>query len=113
MDEKTARRAIVKCTSFAASTVTMLAWPALACDDHQGKCQIDGWRSYDRGSHLTIEGSVSFDSGFITNRLFDGDNYLANAESVIEGHAFTAHALNIQQPDDLTLKCSVDPDWRA
>ena len=89
----------------------ILAFPALACDDHHGKCEIDGWRYYDSGSHLTIEGSASCDSGLITIRLFDGNAYLANASGFVVGHTFTAYALNTQSPANLTIKYSIDPDF--
>lgn len=100
----------MKCTLFVASMAGMLACPVMACDDHHGKCQIEGWRFYDVGPHLMIEGIASCDSGHVIIRLFDGETYLGNADGYIEGHAFSANAFNIQSPSDLNLKYSIDPE---
>ena len=86
---------------------------ALACDDHIGTCEIEDWRWYTTGHYLTVEGSVTCDSGFARIRVYEASGaeqqFLGVAEGVIEGHALTAIATNIEQPQTLSIKYSIDP----
>ena len=88
---------------------------ALACDDHFGDCEIEAWRWYSTGEFLTVEGSATCDSGFARIRLYEGtgdqQQFLGIAEGVIEGHALTAIATNISQPQALSIKYSIDPGF--
>ena len=87
---------------------------ALACDDHIGTCEIEAWRWYSTGHFLTVEGSATCDSGFARVRLYEGSGdeqqFLGVAEGLIEGHALTAIASNIERPQSLSIKYSIDPD---
>ena len=62
---------------------------------------------------LTIEGSVTRDSGLASIRLFeqDGDKqvFLGVATGIIEGHALQAIAHNIDKPENLAIRVSIDP----
>ena len=87
---------------------------ALACDDHVGACEIEDWRWYSTGGYLTIEGSTTCDSGFARIRLYEGDGeeqrFLGIAEGLVEGHALTAIATNMDRPQSLSIKYSIDPN---
>ena len=87
---------------------------ALACDDHVGTCEIEDWRWYTTGHYLTVEGSATCNSGFARIRLYeeDGDEqqFLGVAQGLIEGHALTAVATNIERPQALAIKYNIDPD---
>ena len=92
------------------------AWSvqAAACDNHVGKCEIEAWRWYSvSGDMLSIEGSVSCDSGMANIRLFeqDGDEqkFIGTATGIIEGHVLEAVAMNIDKPDELVIRYSIDP----
>ena len=94
-----------------------LVWigAASACDDHVGKCEIEAWRWYaPLPGMLSIEGSVSCDSGIANIRLFeqDGDEqkFLGVATGIIAGHALQAIANNIDEPQNLAIRYSIDSD---
>ena len=97
--------------AFAAFVAAAAGSQALACDDHHGKCEVEAWRYHNLMGVLTIEGSASCDSGLVSIRLFDGDEYLGNANGFVQGHALTAHAADIQQPANLVAKFSIDPGF--
>ena len=88
---------------------------ALACDDHVGTCEIEDWRWYTTGHYLTVEGSATCNSGFARIRLYEETGadaqFLGVAEGLIDGHALTAIATNIDQPQSLSIKYSIDPDF--
>ena len=93
-----------------------LAWmgAAGACDDHVGKCEIEAWRWYSPlPGMLTIEGSASCDSGLANIRLFeqDGDEqkFLGVATGIIDGHVLQAIANEIDEPQNLAIRVSIDP----
>ena len=92
-----------------------LVWTgaADACEDHVGKCEIEAWRWYSPlPGMLTIEGSATCDSGIASIRLFerDGDEqrFLGVATGIIDGHALQAVATNIDEPQNLTIRISID-----
>ena len=88
---------------------------AVACDDHVGTCEIEDWRWYTTGHYLTVEGSATCNSGLARIRLYeegrDEQQFLGVAEGLIEGHALTAIAMNIDRPERLAIKYSIDPDF--
>ena len=88
---------------------------AVACDDHIGTCEIEAWRWYSTGNFLTVEGSASCNSGFAHIRLYeeggDEQQFLGVAEGLIDGHVLTAIATNIERPQTLAIKYSIDPDF--
>ena len=99
---------------LAFAMVGLCAGSALACDDHVGACEIEAWRWYSTGHFLTVEGSATCDSGFARIRLYEGsgdeEQFLGVAEGLIEGHALTAIASNIERPQSVSIKYSIDPD---
>ena len=97
--------------AIAAALATGIASQALACDDHQGECEIEAWRPQNMMGILTIEGTTTCDTGGVTIRLYDGETYLGNASGFIEGHAFSAMAFSIPPPTDLQLKYSIDTEF--
>ena len=100
---------------FAFAIVPLGLSSALACDDHIGACEIEAWRWYTTGSYLTIEGSATCNSGFTHIRLYEGtgdeQHFLGVAEGLIEGHTLTAIATDIDRPQSLSIKYSIDPDF--
>ena len=80
----------------------------LACDDHNGECEIEAWISRTTMDFLIIEGSATCNSGIVNIRLYDGDTYLGNALGYVEGHALNATATGIDEPDDLQIRYSIE-----
>ena len=80
-------------------------------------CEIEDWRwRYDAtGRWLTIEGSTTCASGFAHIRLYersgDGSRFLGVAQGLVEGHALTADAVDIDRPQSLSIKYSIDPGY--
>ena len=99
---------------LALAIVPLFLGSALACDDHIGSCEIEDWRWYTTGDFLSIEGSTTCDSGFARIRLYEATGaekqFLGVAEGLIEGHALTAIATNINRPQSLSIKYSIDPN---
>ena len=98
------------------ATAIGLAWTAGAgaCDDHVGKCEIEAWRWFDpMPGMLTIEGSASCDFGLASIRLFeqegDEQRFLGVARGIIEGHVLQAIASEIDKPQNLAIRVSIDP----
>ena len=85
---------------------------ALACDDHVGTCEIEDWRWQNAMGMLSIEGSTTCDSGFVHIRLYeesgDESQFLGVAQGLIEGHALTAFATDIDRPQSLSIEYSID-----
>ena len=92
--------------------VTPCVSSALACDDHIGTCEIEDWRWQNAMGMLSIEGSTTCDSGLAHIRLYDegGDEprFLGVAQGLIQGHALTAFATDIDKPQSLSIKYSID-----
>ena len=88
---------------------------ALACDDHIGTCEIEDWRWQNAMGMLTIEGSATCDSGLAHIRLYDESGgeprFLGVAQGVVQGHALTAFATDIDRPQSLSIKYSIDPGF--
>ena len=61
---------------------------------------------------LTIEGSATCDSGLATIRLFeqagDEQKFLGVANGIIEGHALQAIASEVEEPQNLVIRYSID-----
>ncbi|MDE0530713.1 MAG: hypothetical protein OXI01_04560 [Albidovulum sp.] len=95
---------------LAAFVVAIAGSQALACDDHQGACEIEAWRYQLTAGILTIDGSVTCNSGMVSIRLYDGETYLGNAQGFVQGHALTAVATGIANPDKLQIKYSIQPE---
>ena len=98
--------------AFAA--ISFCAAPAIACDDHVGACEVEAWRAYvGLPGMLTIEGSVTCDSGLASIRLYDvsggEERFLGTATGVVSGHALTAIANNVTEPAELAIRVSIDP----
>ena len=97
----------------AAAAGLLGAGVAQACDDHHGACEIEDWRWYSAaGSFLMIEGVATCDTGHVRIRLYEGEGakpkFLGTAEGFIQGHTFEAIAQNIQPPESVTIKYSID-----
>ena len=90
---------------------------AQACDDHHGACEIEDWRWYSVADYLTVEGVATCDTGHIRVRLYEGEGegegdkpkFLGTAEGFIEGHSFEAIGMNIQPPESVSIKYSIEP----
>ena len=95
---------------LAAFVVAIAGSQALACDDHQGACEIEAWRYQITSGILMIDGSATCDSGTANIRLYDGESYLGNAQGFVQGHALTAMATGIANPDRLQIKYSIQPE---
>ena len=100
--------------AFAAAAALAWAVQAGACDDHVGTCEIEAWRWYAPiPGMLAIEGSVSCDSGMASIRLFEQaggeQKFLGTATGIIDGHVLEAIATNIDEPDELVIRYSIDP----
>lgn len=98
----------------AAATALLCAGVAQACDDHHGACEIEDWRSYGvPGGFLMIEGVATCDTGHIRIRLYEGGGdkpkFLGTAEGFIQGHTFEAIGQNIQPPESVSIKYSIEP----
>ena len=99
---------------IAVATVGLLcAGIAQACDDHHGTCEIEDWRWYSVGDYLNIEGVATCDAGRIRIRLYDGEGdnpkFLGTADGRIKGHTFEAIGKNIQPPQSVSIKYSIEP----
>lgn len=86
---------------------------ALACDDHVGACEIEAWRWYESLGDVVIEGSATCNTGSAQIRLYEesGDDltFLGIAAGYIEGHALWASVSNVEKPQSLSIKYSIDP----
>ena len=80
---------------------------AMACDDHHGKCTLEGWRAQNESGIFMLDGSVSCDEGRATVRLYDGDKFLGVATGFVRGHALQAMATNIPTYKLLVIKYSI------
>lgn len=64
-------------------------------------------------TNLMIEGSATCDEGLVQIRLYDGEGegakYLGNARGIIQGHALSAVASDITEPNHLTIRYSIQP----
>ena len=103
----------MRITTFVAVAAACFISAANACDDHVGKCEIEAWRWYSVSDMVSIEGSVSCDSGMANIRLFeqvgDEQKFLGVVTGVIEGHVLEAVAMNIDEPGELVIRASIDP----
>ncbi len=85
---------------------------AVACDDHVGKCKVDAWRHiYTPGvDMLMLEGSSTCDKGHIRIRLYDTEKFIGVSEAFIEGHAFQAVFMGINEgPKSASIKYGIKP----
>ena len=86
---------------------------AQACDDHHGACEIEDWRWYSVADYLNIEGVATCDAGRIRIRLYEGDGdkptFIGTADGRIKGHTFEAIGQNIQPPQSVSIKYSIEP----
>ena len=91
----------------------LVAGTAGACDDHHGACEIEDWRWYSTGDYLSIEGVATCDAGRIRIRLYEGKGdkpkFIGIADGRITGHVFEAIGQNIQPPDSVSIKYSIEP----
>lgn len=93
----------------------LAAASALACDDHVGECEIEDWKhTYTAMMEaLTIDGVTTCDSGEVRLRLYDGEGedqeFLAVDTAYIEGHIFKTIVLQVEEPQALSIKYSIDP----
>ncbi len=87
---------------------------ANACDDHFGKCEVEDWRSYNSSNFQFIDGVATCDSGYIIIRLYDGSEevqkFIGTARDFIDGHTFKAIAENVEKPESLSIKYSIEPE---
>ena len=100
---------------LALATIPLCLGSALACDDHVGTCEIEDWRWYGGGAYLTVEAATTCNSGFARVRLYEGtganQRFLGIAEGIVEGHVLDAIAANIDRPQSLSIKYSIDPNF--
>ena len=99
--------------STLALAACLAATTALACDDHNGECEVETWRSLETFGSLCIDGIATCDSGTISIRLYGEDSqYLGNALGLgfIDGHVFSAIANDVMKPANLTIKYSIDAE---
>lgn len=100
---------------LAFAIVPLCLGSALACDDHIGTCEIEDWRWQNAMGMLSIESSTTCNSGLAHIRLYeDGGSesrFLGVAQGLIQGHAMTAFATDIDRPESLSIKYSIDPDF--
>ncbi|MDE0239543.1 MAG: hypothetical protein OXQ84_05005 [bacterium] len=101
--------------SVIAAAACLAATGALACDDHVGECEIEDW-VYDYTAMMeaiTIDGVTTCNSGKVRLRLYDGEGegqkLLAVDTAYIEGHIFETIILQIEEPEVLSIKYSIDP----
>ena len=99
------------------STITafcLASTAALACDDHIGTCEIEDWTHTYIGmmEALQIDGVATCDTGEVRLRLYDGEGdarkFIGVETAYIEGHIFTAIKLQIEKPQALAIKYSID-----
>ena len=89
---------------------------ALACDDHVGKCEIEDWKHTYTGmmEALVIDGVTTCDAGEIRLRLYDGEGddqeFVGVETAYIDGHIFKAMLLQVEKPQALSIKYSVNPE---
>ena len=97
----------------AAAAGLLCAGVAEACDDHHGVCEIEDWRWYSVADYLNIEGVATCDSGRIRIRLYEGEGdkakFIGTADGRIKGHTFEAIGQNIQPPQSVSIKYSIEP----
>ena len=100
---------------LALTVVPLCLGSALACDDHVGTCEIEDWRWQNAMGMLSIEASTTCDSGLAHIRLYDDggteQRFLGVAQGFIQGHALTAIATDIDKPQSLSIRYSIDPDF--
>ena len=84
--------------------------PALACEDHYGRCELDAWRAnYEKSMNtLFFDASATCNSGRATIRLYDGDRFLGVLSRSIRGHALRGTA-RIDAYSNLKIKYSIEP----
>ena len=104
----------MRLATLAAAAVVGWTVAASACDDHVGKCAIEAWRWYSPlPGMLTIEGSASCDAGIASIRIFeqsgDEQKFLGVATGIINGHVLQAIANEIDEPQNLAIRVSIDP----
>ena len=91
----------------------LAAWP---CDDHVGTCAIEAWRAAGPTARIiTIEGVTTCDSGYVIIRVYETgsgeETFIGVADGLIQGHAFTAHAMEIDNEfQSLSIKYSIQPE---
>ena len=97
------------------AVVPLCMGSALACDDHVGTCEIEDWRWQNVMGMLSIEASTTCDTGMAHIRLYEDSGaeprFLGVAQGFIQGHALTALATDIDKPQSLSIKYSIDPDF--
>ena len=92
----------------------LFAGGAGACDDHHGACEIEDWRYVAQsGDRLMLEGVTTCDKGRIIFRLYDGEGdaakFVGTDDTYIEGHVFKTYVRDIQPPQALSIKYSIEP----
>ena len=87
-----------------AALAAALFWcvPALACDDHVGKCELDAVKASRTGGLLNFHGSATCDRGRVFIRVYDGNTFLGVVSDGFWGHAIrTTH---VEVPKGLKLE---------
>ena len=98
-----------------ATLAVVLFWcaPALACDDHHGKCTFDGFRAQHNKlmNAVSIDASATCDKGHARIRLYNGGNFIGVATGYIDGHVLEALSFIPEDASiaDLTIKYSIEP----
>ena len=84
----------------------------------QTECRIEDWRwTYtDVMKALTVEGAATCNSGRVIMRVYiekeEGAVYLGNADSFIDGYAFTAIVTDVEdKPESLSIKYTIGDEY--
>ena len=100
---------------LAVATLCLAAGPAIACDDHIGRCELEDWKHTYTGmmKALQIDGVATCNTGRIRLRLYDGEGdarkFVGVETAFIEGHIFKAIKLPVAEPRALSIKYSIEP----
>ncbi len=88
---------------------------AVACDDHNGPCKIEDWRSMYHPSLqiVVIEGTTTCDTGRVTLRVYDEARdespFVGIAETFITGHTFQASIMSVgKKPASVSFKANIE-----
>lgn len=93
--------------------------PSIACDDHVGKCEIEGllWNISHEGI-MDLQGVTTCDNGRVIIRIYEkigeDERFLGTTTGYIEGHAFIAVAYDIEpitkDSDDIMIRHAIRQD---
>lgn len=86
--------------------------PALACDDHVGKCKLDAVKAHHGLGLVNFHGSATCDRGRVVMRVYHGDEFLGVVSDSFKGHAIRTTHVNAPEGlkvEDLKIKYSIEP----